>query len=373
MNPSLDRYNRQILLPGFGEEGQRKLLGASVLIVGCGALGTVLADTLARAGVGHLIIVDRDFIELTNLQRQVLFDENDVNEAIPKVVAAKRKLARINSQVKVNAVVDDLNHTNIENLVSSGPNGHQVDVIVDALDNFETRFLVNDCAVKQGVPYVYAGAVGTVGMTYTILPHSEVADLRGDPTPWEAAGRATPCLRCIFDHAPPPGMNPTCDTAGVLGAMVLIVAAYEAAEVLKILTGNWQAINPAMQHIDLWDNSFHQFDVAATYDVGNCPCCKRRCFEYLDGKLASGATTLCGRNAVHLRCRVSHGEVNLDQIAQRLTAVGVATFNQFMLRAHIKDQGSDYELSVFADGRTIVKGTQEPSVAKSIYAKYIGN
>src|SRR5690606_10716101 len=198
---------------------------------------------LARAGVGHLIIVDRDFIELTNLQRQVLFDEDDVAEAIPKAEAAKRKIAKINPQVKVTAIDDDINHANIERyaLHTAG----KVDVLIDGVDNFETRYLTNDVAVKHGIPYVYGGAVGTVGASYTILPHSEPGRVAADPGghgparyPWEAIGKATPCLRCIFEQAPPPGLNPTCDTAGVIGPAVAMVANFEVAEALKILTGN---------------------------------------------------------------------------------------------------------------------------------------
>ena len=213
MNHDLARYHRQMLLPGFGEAGQRKLLGATAFVVGCGALGTVVANMLARAGVGHLVIADRDFIELTNLQRQVLFDEADVRDGIPKAEAAKRKIAAINSQVKVTAIVDDINHGNIERFAGIGNDAYgTVDVVVDGLDNFETRYLANDVAVKHGIPYIYGGAVGTVGASYAILPHTAGGDSK-----WERKGYATPCLRCIFEQAPPPGLNPTCDTAGVIG------------------------------------------------------------------------------------------------------------------------------------------------------------
>ncbi len=380
---SLARYHRQMLLPSFGEAGQQRLRDATALIVGCGALGTFLCDALARAGVGRLVIVDRDFIELNNLQRQVLFDEDDVEAAIPKAEAARRKLTRINSQVKVRAVVDDLNHTNVEKLAlgsggaggsggsgGAGANSPRADVIVDGLDNFETRFLLNDCAVKHGIPYVYGGAVGTVGMTYTILPHSDGGG--ADAPPWEAAGRATPCLRCIFEQAPPPGMNPTCDTAGVLGPLVSIVAGFEAAEALKILTGNWQAVNRSMQHIDIWDNSFHQFDVGPIHESGKCTCCKQRRFEYLEGKFSAGATTLCGRDAVQLTRKADDGSLDFDQLARRLEAHGKIKSNPFMLRVQLQDGGKPYELTVFADGRAIVKGTSEASTAKSIYARYVG-
>ncbi|MFA9478439.1 ThiF family adenylyltransferase [Phycisphaerales bacterium AB-hyl4] len=358
----LARYHRQMLLPGFGEEGQRKLLASKALIVGCGALGTVAANLLARAGVGELIIVDRDFIEATNLQRQVLFDENDVRDAIPKAEAAKRKINQINSQVKVTAIVDDLNHTNIEKLAEG------CDVLVDGVDNFETRFIVNDAAVKLGIPYVYGGAVGTVGMQYTILPHTPAGD-----SPWEKVGKATPCLRCIFEQAPPPGMNPTCDTAGVLNTSVGIVATYEANEALKLLTGNWDAVSPTLLHIDTWHNLVKQFKVGKAYDLGECVCCKKRSFEFLDGKFGSSTTTLCGRNAVQLQQKESSGgKLDFDEIAGRLRSHGDVTANKFMLRANITDNGEPYELTLFTDGRAIVKGTQKPDVARGIYAKYVG-
>lgn len=389
----LARYHRQMLLPGFGEAGQRRLLGSTALVVGCGALGTVIANMLGRAGVGHLIIVDRDFIELTNLQRQVLFDEDDVANAIPKAEAAKRKLARINSQVKVSAVVDDVNHTNIEWLAgvkpdgsdaADSPAGKKVDIIVDGVDNFETRYLANDCAVKHGIPYVYGGAVGTVGASYPILPHTskfnsvpaEDASASVDLsalTPWERADKATPCLRCIFEQAPPPGLNPTCDTAGVIGPAVSIVANFQVLETLKILTGNLDAVSPTMLNLDLWGNTVRQFKVAKAYEISDCRCCHHRDFEFLDGKFASGTTTLCGRNAVQITQKLGAGEkLDFTEIAKRLEQHGTVNGSRFMLRANITDNGEPYELTLFTDGRAIIKGTQKPSVAKSIYAKYVG-
>jgi adenylyltransferase/sulfurtransferase len=298
----------------------------------------------------------------------VLFDEQDVIDAIPKAEAAKRKIAQINSQVKVTAVVDDVNHANIEKLVNLAPGSRgKVDLIMDGVDNFETRYLVNDAAVKLGIPYVYGGAVGTVGATYAILPHTP-----GNDTPWEQAGKATPCLRCIFEQAPPPGLNPTCDTAGVLGPVVSVVSNYQCVEAMKILTGNWQAINPKMINIDVWENTIHQFKVARAYDVGECVCCKKRSFEFLEGKFASGTTTLCGRNAVQIAQKLGGQKLDFDQIAARLRPHGEVAANKFMIRAAITDSGSGYELTVFPDGRAIVKGTKDASVAKGIYAKYVG-
>jgi adenylyltransferase/sulfurtransferase len=366
-----------MLLPGFGEAGQRKLLDSTALIVGCGALGTVIANMLARAGVGHLIIVDRDFIEMTNLQRQVLFDEDDVANAIPKAEAAKNKIAKINSQVRVTAVVEDVNHTNMEKLAlgtysPADLQGKKADIIVDGVDNFETRYLANDCAVKHGIPYIYGGAVGTVGASYAILPHTP-----GNDAPWEtdaSGSRATPCLRCIFEQAPPPGLNPTCDTAGVIGPAVSIISNYQVAESLKILTGNFDRVSPTMLNFDLWANTFRQFKVARAYEVGDCVCCKQRKFEFLDGKFGSSTTTLCGRNAVQLTQKADREKARLDfaEIAKRLEPHGSVQANKFMLRADITDNGEPYELTLFTDGRAIVKGTKHANVAKSVYAKYVG-
>jgi molybdopterin-synthase adenylyltransferase len=364
MHHDLHRYHRQMLLPGFGEEGQRKLLASTALVLGCGALGSVAADLLARAGVGHLIIVDRDFVELTNLQRQVLFDEQDIADAMPKAEAAKRKLARINAQVRVTAIVDDLNHRNIERHASGA------DILVDGLDNFETRYLANDYAVARGLPYMYGGAVGTSGAAYAILPHT-----RDGSAPWETdsgGGKATPCLRCLFEEAPPPGTSPTCDTVGVLGPAVAIVAGFEAGEALKILSGHPERVCPTLLNIDLGANAITQLKVAGAWERGNCPCCKQGRFEFLEGKAGSSATTLCGRDAVQLAHRQSGAKVDLQEIAARLRRHGKVSANEFLVRADLGEDGRAYELTLFADGRAIVKGTADAAVAKSVFAKYVG-
>ncbi len=361
----LARYHRQMLLPGFGADGQRRLLGATALLLGCGALGSAAADILARAGVGHLRIVDRDFIELTNLQRQVLFDERDVAEGLPKAEAARRRIARVNSQIEVTAIVDDVNHGNIERFADGA------DVLVDGLDNFETRYLANDCAVKHGIPYVYGGAVGTAGMAYAILPHT-----RDGAAPWETApggSRATPCLRCLFEQAPPPGESPTCDTVGVIGPAVSIIANFQAAETLKILTGNFERVCPTMLNIDLWANTALHLKVGRAREHGDCPCCKQRNFEFLDGKAGSSATALCGRDAVQLRHRQHQGRVDLAEVAARLRQHGPVVTNEFMVRAEIREGAQVYELTLFADGRAIVKGTGEAGVARGLYARYVGS
>ena len=275
-----------------------------------------------------------------------------------------RKIAQINSQVEVTAIVDDLNHSNIERIAAA------CDILVDGVDNFETRFLVNDVAVKLGKPYIYGGAVGTVGMSYAILPHTP-----GMGSAWEKAGVATPCLRCIFEQAPPPGMNPTCDTAGVLGPVVSIVANYECVETLKVLTGHYAAVNPCLLHVDVWANTTKQLKVQRAYEVGECICCKKREFEFLAGKFGSSTTTLCGRNAVQLTHHpdaVGSHRLDFAQIAERLKSHGTVSVNKFMLRAELKDGGQPYELTLFTDGRAIIKGTKEPTVARGIYAKYVG-
>lgn len=363
MDNDLDRYHRQALLPGFGEDGQKQLRASTALILGCGALGSSAADLLARAGVGRLVIVDRDFVELTNLQRQVLFDERDVAEAMPKAEAARRKLARINSQVEVTAIVDDLSHRNIERHAAGA------DILVDGLDNFETRYLANDFAVKHGVPYVYGGAVGTTGASFAILPHTEHGDAA-----WEARDveRASPCLRCLFEEAPPPGTMPTCDTVGVLGSLVTIIAGFEVTEALKILTGNFEHVSPALLNVDLWASTILPLKVAGARERGDCPCCKHRRFEFLDGTAGSSATALCGRDAVQLTHRQSDAALHLPTVAERLRRHGAVRLNDYLVRAEVVDNGKAYELTVFPDGRAIVKGTSEAAAARSVYAKYVG-
>lgn len=362
MTDDLARYQRQMLLPGFGEEGQRRLQESTILLLGCGALGSVAADMLARAGVGHLIIVDRDFVELTNLQRQVLFDERDVADAIPKAEAAKRKIANVNSGIRVTAIVDDINHTNIERYAKGA------DVLVDGLDNFETRYLANDLAVKTGRPYVYGAAVGTTGMSFPVLPHT------AGSAAWETAGKnfATPCFRCLFEEAPPPGTSPTCDTIGVLGSAVAIIANFQVTETLKILTGNFDRVSRTLLNLDLWANEILQLKVDNVYEKTDCPCCRQRQFDYLDGKSGSSAAHLCGRNAIQLRHRQQADGIDIAAVAARLGKNSAVTANEFMLRAMINDAGCAYEITLFPDGRAIIKGTDDTGVARGIYAKYVG-
>lgn len=345
LDPALARYSRQILYEKIGVKGQRRLNKSKVVLIGCGALGTVLANTLVRAGVGYLRICDRDFIEYDNLQRQILFDEDDIAANLPKAQAAADKLARINSQVTIVPEVTDVNPNNIEHL-SEG-----MDLILDGTDNFETRFLINDYAVKTSTPWIYGAVIGATGLCMAIIPHE------------------TPCLRCVFEEAPPPEMNPTCDTAGVLGSTVNIVASLQATEAIKLLTGQKEEINRHLVHIDIWSGRFFNMNVQSTYDKNDCPCCKKMQFPYLSGKFSSTTTTLCGRNAVQIY-NPRAANIDFSTIAKKLQPVSSSgvKHNLFMLKADI----DGYEFTLFPDGRTIIKGVNDGDKAKTLYAKYLG-
>jgi molybdopterin/thiamine biosynthesis adenylyltransferase len=341
---NLDRYSRQMRFPGIGEEGQKRLLNSHVTLCGCGALGTVLANALVRAGVGHLRLIDRDFIETHNLQRQVLFDEHDVAENLPKAEAAARKLAAINSSVFVEPVVTDIDRTNIGELV------HDADLILDGTDNFEIRYLINDVAVKLNRPWVYGGCIGSHGQTMTILPGQ------------------TPCLRCVFEAAPNPGEAGTCETAGVLSPIVNIVASYQVAEALKILTGRLDKVNRELIYIDVWDNIQRRIKIAPLLGKVDCPCCQRRHFEWLEGEQGSQTTSLCGRNAVQVAHR-SPSSLNFEEMAHHLETLGEVSYNRFLLKFRV----DGYDFTVFPDGRAIIKGTNDVDKARTLYAKYVGH
>jgi len=344
-NPKLeDRYSRQIRFPGLGEAGQRRLMAARVTICGCGALGTVLANHLVRAGVGHVRVVDRDFIETHNLQRQILFDEDDVADNLPKAEAAARKLRRINSQVVIEPVVTDIDHTNILELVGDA------DLILDGTDNFETRYLINDAAVKLDKPWIFGGVIGSEGQTMTIVP-----------------GR-TPCLRCVVETSPPPGMTPTCETAGVLGPAVAVVASFEAAEAIKLLSGAGESANRELIMFDIWDWSFRRLKIQGLLGKVDCPCCGRRDFAWLEGRMGSHTTALCGRNAVQVATRRAE-PLNFGELAGRLTPLGEVRHNAYMLRF----AADGHEFTVFPDGRAIIKGTNDIARAKTLYAQYVGH
>ena len=345
----LDRYSRQMRVPGIGKAGQQKIMAARVTLCGVGALGTVLANTLARAGVGFIRVVDRDFVEPSNLQRQVLFDESDVANNMPKAEAAAVKLRQINSAITVEPVVADINRTNIEELC------RDADLILDGTDNFEVRYTMNDVAVKLNKPWVYGGAVGTEGMTFTIIPGQ------------------TPCLRCVFEASPGPGDVGTCETAGVVAPTVGVIASFQAAEALKILAGRADAINRELFIMNLWDNTTKRVKIAPLAGrKGKCPCCALRKFEWLEGEHGTQTTSLCGRNAVQVTPR---GGAKLDfaRLADQLRASGEVSANRFLLKFAVTDAGEVYEFTVFPDGRAIIKGTPESDRARTLYAKYIGH
>ncbi|MEX0938885.1 MAG: ThiF family adenylyltransferase [Pirellulales bacterium] len=344
-NPAnLDRYVRQMRYPPLGEQGQRRLAESRALLCGCGALGSVLANTLVRAGVGYLRIVDRDFLELNNLQRQVLYDEQDVASHLPKSIAAAAKLRKINSQVEIEPVVADVDHQNVARLAEG------MDILLDGTDNFETRFLLNDLAVRDRLPWVYGGCIGAEGQSMTILPGE------------------TPCLTCLLQEAPPPGTMPTCDTAGILGPIVNVVASIQAIEAIKILSGNRDSINRTLYIIDLWDSRVRQVEVAQLREAVDCRTCHQREFPWLEGRLGSHTAVLCGRNAVQLS-HATPGGVALDSLAQKLAGMGRVAHNNYLLRLAV----DDYTITVFPDGRAIVAGTDDIPTAKTVYAKYIGS
>ncbi len=337
------RYVRQSLFTPLGEEGQQRIQESRVLICGCGALGSVLANTLARAGVGHLRIVDRDFLELNNLQRQVLYDEEDVRSHLPKAIAAAARLRKINSSISIEPVVADVNHSNVGGLLKD------VDAIADGTDNFETRFLLNDAAHYYRIPWVYGGCIGSEGQTLTIVPGQ------------------TGCLRCLMTDVPPPGTTATCDTAGILGPIVNIVASFQAAEILKLISGNLEAINTKLSVIDVWGNRLRQIGLGAIRSP-DCLTCGSGDYEWLEGKRGSSVAVLCGRNAVQLTFP-DRQDVDLDSLAAKLQSLGNVEKNPFLLRVEIEG----HAVTIFADGRAVIGGTNDQATARSIYSRYIGN
>jgi adenylyltransferase/sulfurtransferase len=343
IQPQFARYARQIRFAPLGEEGQRNLARSTALVVGCGALGSVIANTLARAGVGILRIVDRDFVELNNLQRQVLFDERDVANQTPKAIAAAEKLRAINSQVTVEPIVADVTPDNIAELCAG------VDCIVDGTDNFETRFLLNDVSIKLGVPWVYGGCIGAEGQTLTILPGE------------------TPCLRCVMAEPPPPGASPTCDTAGITAPIIGVIASIQSMEAIKILAGRREAVQRSLMVIDLWDGTSRQIKLAGLRETGDCPTCGKQEFAWLNHERGSQSAVLCGRNAVQVS-GAPGTKLSLDKLEAQLAVVGRVKRNPFLVRAEI----GDYLLTVFPDGRAIIGGTEDIATARSVYAKYVG-
>jgi len=330
---------------GIGTVGQTQLGAARVLLCGCGALGTVLADTLTRAGVGTLRIVDRDFVDLSNLQRQVLFDEDDVHQQLPKAIAAARRLSRINSHVTIEPHVVDIDSRNVRELTTD------IDLILDGTDNFEVRFLINDVSLETGIPWVYAGCVGSHGQTMTIFPNE------------------TACLRCVIEAPPDPGSMETCDSAGVLAPAIHMITSLQATAALKILTGHRDQVEQHLTIVDVWDGTFRQMNLKDLRQKSNCPACVQHRRDWLHGREGVQSVVLCGRNSVQISPSAP-AQLSLDDLARKWEPSGTVTRNPFLARLTLTDP--DYEITVFRDGRAIIQGTDSISVARGIYARYVG-
>ncbi len=334
------RYSRQILFPPIGAEGQERLGRSRVVIVGCGALGSVAAEQLVRAGIGSLRLIDRDFVEESNLQRQCLFTEDHARSSLPKAVAAESILGAMNSQVRVDGVVEDLTHRNVETLCGGS------DLILDGTDNFETRYLLNDYSLRTGRTWIYGACVGSYGTAFAFRP------------------KVTPCLQCLFPQAPAPGSAETCDTSGILAPVVHVVASYQVAQVLKILVGAEPA--STMLKVDVWENRMKLVSLEGARDP-DCPCCGVLQLRFLEGMERRHTVRLCGRNAV----QVQPGEdsrMDLPQVARRLRPSGKVSLNDYMMKVEV----NGYELALFRDGRAIIRGTEDETEARAIYARYIG-
>jgi len=332
----IDRYSRQVLFAGIGEEGQGRLGRSSVAIIGCGALGTIIATSLVRAGVGRVRIIDRDFIEYHNLQRQVLFDEDDIENQLPKAIAAERHLKKVNSSVEIEGIVADVNYTNVERFISD------TDLVLDGLDNRETRLLINDACLKHKIPWVYGGAISSSGMTMTVVPGE------------------SPCFRCYSPVLSGGGAALTCDTVGVIGSAPFIIGSLQAVEALKILVGA-DEINRDLVIIDVWKGEFNRFKINRRAD---CPACQGR-YEFLEGKFGVRATVLCGQNAVQVSNPVT-ADLSFEELAARLRPLGDVSYNEYMLRFIVDNR----EMVIFPDGRAIIKNTVDESSARAFYNKY---
>jgi molybdopterin-synthase adenylyltransferase len=337
-----EKYSRQILFGPIGEAGQERLLQSSAVLVGCGALGTVSAGLLVRAGIGSLRIIDRDFVEISNLQRQGLFEESDAREALPKAVAAERRLRAMNSDAKIEGLVSDLNPKNARELLSG------CSLVLDGTDNFESRLLINDAAVSLGIPWIYAAAVSSYGLTLTVRPGQ------------------TACLACLLeadDGKRHSGFEETCDTVGILNGAASLVASMQATEAIKLLSGNSEALSERLVSCDVWKNRFQSIRVARN---PSCRACGLRQFKYLDGE-AQPHVTMCGRDSVQIHER--NRKLDLAELSRRLerSFPGVRR-NDFLLRFQV----APYEMTIFSDGRAVIKGTRDPAVARSLYARYVG-
>jgi molybdopterin-synthase adenylyltransferase len=337
-----NRYSRQILFSGIGKAGQLRLSESRVAIIGCGALGSAHAEALARAGVGRLRIIDRDFVEASNLQRQTMFTERDAAERLPKVIAAADHIMAINSEIITEPEILDVNHSNIETLIKD------CDVVLDGTDNFATRYLINDACVKHNVNWIYGAAVGSYGVTMTIRPG------------------VTPCLHCVFAEPPPAASAPTCDTAGVIMPIINIVAAVQVSEALKLLTGQVDQLHNSLMQFDVWRNEWRKINPGNPSP--DCPTCGLRRFNTLEAIASDFTAALCGRNAIQIS-PAQPAHVDFASLAERLRNSGDVKFNDYLLRF----RAGDYELTVFRDARSIIRGTDEVATARSLYAKFIGN
>lgn len=335
-----ERYSRQIIAPVIGEEGQRKLMASSVLLVGCGGLGSTVATILVRAGVGKLRIIDRDFVDITNLQRQILFEEEDVSSNIPKAVLAEKKLNKVNREAKIEGIVADFNPTNAESLAKG------VDLIIDGLDNMEGRFLLNDLSVKMGIPWIYGTCLSTYGMTFNIIPGK------------------TPCFRCIYDNLGTTTL--TCETVGIIGPIAVLVASIQSAEAIKFLTGKEDNLRKELLFIDLWKNEFEKIPISHL-KRDDCPACGKKNFEFLEGENISSTVSLCGSNSVQINPPFAKF-IDLEKTVENLKPYGIVFFNEYLVKLFYES----YEITIFKDGRAIIKGTSDPSIAKSLYSKFVG-
>jgi len=337
-----DRYSRQELFEGIGKKGQRALADARVLIVGCGALGASHSEMLARAGTGFLRIIDRDFVEFSNLQRQTLFTEADAEERVPKAVAAERRLRQVNSEIEIEGVVADVNFSNIEEFFAD------VDLVVDGSDNFQIRYLMNDAAVKNSKPWIYGAAVSSYGTTMTIRPGE------------------TPCLRCVFGEIPPAGSAPTCDTAGVIQPIIASVSSVQVTEAIKLITGQTDRLHGSLMQIDIWRADWRK--ISMKKPDPECVCCGKREFEFLSEEHQEVLTSLCGRNAVQIN-PPAVGEIDLEKLEASLGRSLKTERNEYLLRFTADDK----VVTLFRDARAIIQGTDDTAEARAIYSRYIGN
>lgn len=336
----LDRYSRQILFDGIGQEGQSRIRSGQVTIIGSGALGSMQAESLARAGIGTLIVADRDFVEPSNLHRQTMFTEEDARQRIPKAIACMDHLRAINSDVIVQPEVLDVNATNIEELLIGS------DVVLDGTDNFATRYVINDACVKHNVAWIYGAAVSSQGVTMTVRP------------------KVTPCLRCMFGELPPAGSAPTCDTAGVIMPVISVIASIQVVEALKLLTGKISALHGSLIEVDVWSNDLRRISVG--HPNADCETCALQHYPALS-EISDKAAILCGRDAIQV-LPSQPTQLDLNDLARRLSAAGPIFVNEYLLRF----EAGEYELTIFRDARSIIRGTEDPAVARSLYSRYVG-